>query len=153
MLPGFQPCEAHFEGFSLPVFPDHWVSNVVDREQYLSTLHDVLGFEPKVNFNAGVVAAGEAIIESTVTGNAPTTLVADAQVGGWVGGRGARKRACVPACVRACVRCSSAWSVSSVRACVRARAGESNARSIAQVLAVLAISRFLAHFCSVFIAS
>ena len=61
-------------------FPDHWVSNVVDREQYLSTLSDVLGFEPKVNFNAGVVAAGEAIIESTVTGNTPTTHLEDAQV-------------------------------------------------------------------------
>merc|ERR1711968_333943 len=35
------------------------------------TLNDTLGFTPKVDFNAGVVAAGEAIIESTVTGNAP----------------------------------------------------------------------------------
>ena len=32
-------------------------------------LQDVLGFVPKVDFNAGVVAAGEAQIESTVTGN------------------------------------------------------------------------------------
>lgn len=29
----------------------------------------MLGFLPKVNFNAGVVGAGEAVIESTVTGN------------------------------------------------------------------------------------
>lgn len=32
-------------------------------------LEDTLGFTPKVDFNAGVVAAGEAKIESTVTGN------------------------------------------------------------------------------------
>ena len=71
---------ASFWYFCLCSFPDHWVSNVIDREQYLSTLNDVLGFEPKVNFNAGVVAAGEAIIESTVTGNTPTTRLDDAQV-------------------------------------------------------------------------
>jgi hypothetical protein len=33
------------------------------------TLHDTLDFDIKVDFNAGVVAAGEAQIESTVTGN------------------------------------------------------------------------------------
>ena len=48
---------------------DHWVSNVVDRTGFLDTLHETLGFTPKVDFNAGVVAAGEAQIESTVTGN------------------------------------------------------------------------------------
>jgi hypothetical protein len=32
-------------------------------------LNDTLGFTPKVDFNAGVIAAGEAQIESTVTGN------------------------------------------------------------------------------------
>ena len=44
---------------------------MLDREGFLRTLEEALGFTPKVDFNAGVVAAGEAIIESTVTGNAP----------------------------------------------------------------------------------
>mmetsp|Transcript_18049 Transcript_18049/g.20214 ORF Transcript_18049/g.20214 Transcript_18049/m.20214 type:complete len:403 (+) Transcript_18049:1-1209(+) len=35
----------------------------------MDTMFDLLGFTPKVDFNAGVVAAGEAIIESTVIGN------------------------------------------------------------------------------------
>ena len=52
-----------------PAYCDHWVSNVVPREGFLDTLNDTLGFTPKVDFNAGVVAAGEAQIESTVTGN------------------------------------------------------------------------------------
>jgi len=47
-------------------FADHWVSNVYDREQVLRVFADTLGFQPKVNFNAGVVGAGEAVIESTV---------------------------------------------------------------------------------------
>ena len=54
---------------------DHWVSNVVDRTGFLDTLNDTLGFSPKVDFNAGVVAAGEAIIESTVTGNTPPIAI------------------------------------------------------------------------------
>ena len=33
---------------------------------FLDTLYDTLCFTPKVDFNAGVVAAGEAQIESTV---------------------------------------------------------------------------------------
>ena len=41
----------------------------LDGGCFLNTLKDVLNFTPKVNFNAGVVAAGEAQIESTVTGN------------------------------------------------------------------------------------
>ena len=74
VLPGLEPVSP------APLFPDprvtsaysdHWVSNVVDRTGFLDTLHDTLGFTPKVDFNAGVVAAGEAIIESTVTGNTP----------------------------------------------------------------------------------
>jgi len=36
-----------------------------------------LGFTPKVDFNAGVVAAGEAQIESTVTGNSPGLIFTD----------------------------------------------------------------------------
>jgi len=58
-------------------FSDHWVSNVFDRERVLQTFNDVLGFEPKVNFNAGVVGAGEAVIESTVTGNDPGLEISD----------------------------------------------------------------------------
>jgi hypothetical protein len=48
---------------------DHWVSNVHSRTEFLDILHDTLFFKPKVDFNAGVVAAGEAQIESSVTGN------------------------------------------------------------------------------------
>lgn len=54
-----------------PAFFDHWVSNVVDRLGFMKTLSETLGFTPKVDFNAGVVAAGEAQIESTVIGNTP----------------------------------------------------------------------------------
>jgi len=50
---------------------DHWVSNVEDRTNFVNILNDCLGFSPKVNFNAGVVGAGEAVIESTVAGNSP----------------------------------------------------------------------------------
>ena len=73
-LPGLRPVS---QGTEFPVdgaglvdaFADHWVSNVYDRVQVLQTFEDVLGFESKVNFNAGVVGAGKAVIESTVTGN------------------------------------------------------------------------------------
>lgn len=50
------------------------------RTEFLSTLHDTLGFEPKVDFNAGVVAAGEAQIESTVTGNDSTLVTSDRDI-------------------------------------------------------------------------
>lgn len=69
VLPGLLNVPAQYSDLSVPAFSDHWVSNVVDRKQFLQTLEDTLGFTPKVDFNAGVVAAGEAIIESTVTGN------------------------------------------------------------------------------------
>ena len=61
------------------VFP--WFSPVLAQ--------DTLGFTPKVDFNAGVVAAGEAQIESTVTGNTPETFIPDANVAlrlGWTHG-------------------------------------------------------------------
>ena len=45
-------------------YSDHWVSNVVDRRGFLDTLEDTLGFVPKVDFNAGVVAAVSDIITS-----------------------------------------------------------------------------------------
>ena len=70
VLPGFMNVPHTFNGTSIPAYSDHWVSNVTDREAFLDVLHDTLGFTPKVDFNAGVVAAGEAQIESTVTGNA-----------------------------------------------------------------------------------
>lgn len=69
VLPGIEPVEAAFDGVSLPVYFDHWVSNVLNRDRFLSSLEETMGFSTKVNFNAGVVAAGEAQIESTVTGN------------------------------------------------------------------------------------
>ncbi len=69
ILPGLVPLEASFDKTCMPAYCDHWVSNVVSRTGFLDTLEDTLGFTPKVDFNAGVVAAGEAQIESTVTGN------------------------------------------------------------------------------------
>ena len=78
-LPGMVGVPAEFRGGHAAYF-DHWVSNVVSRTGFLETLEDVLAFTPKVDFNAGVVAAGEAQIESTVTGNraALTTAEKDA---------------------------------------------------------------------------
>lgn len=77
VLPGVQRADAKFDAVSQAAYCDHWVSNVFDREGFLKTLQDTLGFTPKVDFNAGVVAAGEAQIESTVTGNSPTLVMKD----------------------------------------------------------------------------
>merc|ERR1712061_99664 len=74
VLPGLPRVEAKYDGASQSAYCDHWVSNVVSREGFLDTLNDTLGFTPKVDFNAGVVAAGEAQIESTVTGNSAPPL-------------------------------------------------------------------------------
>jgi len=52
--------------WSMRGISDHWVSNVADREQFLATLGDVAGLSPRVEFDAGVIAAGKASIESTV---------------------------------------------------------------------------------------
>ena len=68
-LPGLDRVDATFDESSQAAYCDHWVSNVISRTEFLSTLEDTLGFTSKVDFNAGVVAAGEAQIESTVTGN------------------------------------------------------------------------------------
>jgi len=68
-LPGLVHVDAAFSSNAQAAYCDHWVSNVVSRTGFIDTLEDVLGFTPKVDFNAGVVAAGEAQIESTVTGN------------------------------------------------------------------------------------
>lgn len=72
LLPGVEKVDAKFCSTGVPTYFDHWVSNVSSRTGFLDTLNDTLGFTPKVDFNAGVVAAGEAQIESTVTGNSPT---------------------------------------------------------------------------------
>mmetsp|Transcript_10558 Transcript_10558/g.19234 ORF Transcript_10558/g.19234 Transcript_10558/m.19234 type:complete len:789 (-) Transcript_10558:209-2575(-) len=77
VLPGLQHINAEFDDSSQPAYCDHWVSNVVSRTGFLDTLEDTLGFTPKVDFNAGVVAAGEAQIESTVTGNDPRFVSSD----------------------------------------------------------------------------
>ncbi|GAX19789.1 hypothetical protein FisN_11Lh354 [Fistulifera solaris] len=66
---GFEEVKSEFHQPTYPAYFDHWVSNVHSRTDFLDILHDTLGFTPKVDFNAGVVAAGEAQIESTVTGN------------------------------------------------------------------------------------
>lgn len=76
-LPGVERVEATFDPASQTAYCDHWVSNVRSREGFLDTLNDTLGFIPKVDFNAGVVAAGEAQIESTVTGNTSTFSTRD----------------------------------------------------------------------------
>jgi hypothetical protein len=69
--------DALFEDSSRAAYCDHWVSNVFSRTEFLDTLKDTLGFTPKVDFNAGVVAAGEAQIESTVTGNTSASKLTD----------------------------------------------------------------------------
>ena len=58
-----------------PIGVFHNTDNVVDRVGFLSTLQDTLGFVPKVEFNAGVIAAGAARIESTVIGNSSAQSV------------------------------------------------------------------------------
>ena len=69
--PGLEPVAAAFaETAGAAIFSDHWVANVRDRVGTLRVLRDTLGLVPKVEFDAGVVAAGEAVIESTVAGTA-----------------------------------------------------------------------------------
>jgi hypothetical protein len=77
LLPGLTKISANFDRTSEAAYCDHWVSNVFSRTGFLSTLEDTLGFTPKIDFNAGVVAAGEAQIESTVTGNETTPVTAN----------------------------------------------------------------------------
>ena len=66
-LPGLTTRRPDFS-HSIRAKPDHWVSNVDDRQGFLKTLGDCLGYESQVEFASGVVAAGDAIIESTVAG-------------------------------------------------------------------------------------
>ena len=47
-LPGLEAVAAAYDGTGVCAYADHWVSNVVDREGFLSTLEDTLGFTPKV---------------------------------------------------------------------------------------------------------
>ncbi|KAL3766600.1 hypothetical protein ACHAW5_002016 [Stephanodiscus triporus] len=77
-IPGLVPVVAEFLPSCSPAYFDHWVSNVVSRTGFVDTLKDVLSFAPRVDFNAGVVAAGEAQIESTVVGNASDATIGDA---------------------------------------------------------------------------
>jgi hypothetical protein len=77
VLPGLTPIDAAFPDDAQPAFCDHWVSNVFSRTGFAQILHETLGFVPKVDFNAGVVAAGEAQIESTVTGNSSDFVTRD----------------------------------------------------------------------------
>jgi hypothetical protein len=102
-LPGLEPVAADFCGTYAPAYFDHWVSNVVSRTGFLQTLNDTLDFDIKVDFNAGVVAAGEAQIESTVTGNvgaAPASLeeqlISQSQVGDHTHYYGRRTRSPAP---------------------------------------------------------
>mmetsp|Transcript_25550 Transcript_25550/g.59998 ORF Transcript_25550/g.59998 Transcript_25550/m.59998 type:complete len:509 (-) Transcript_25550:1798-3324(-) len=76
-LPGLVRQKAQFSQHSVAAYSDHWVSNVISRTEFLDVLKDTLDFNPKVDFNAGVVAAGEAQIESTVTGNSSQLLTTD----------------------------------------------------------------------------
>ncbi|XP_063900080.1 uncharacterized protein LOC135119606 isoform X2 [Zophobas morio] len=78
VLPGLHSVTAEFDGTSLPSYSDHWVSNVINRESFITVLEDVLGFESKVEFNAGVITAGRAKIQSTVAGNSPSSLPSEA---------------------------------------------------------------------------
>ena len=70
-VPGLGGIAATYPDGAVPAYSDHWVSNVSDRKLTLKTLKDTLGLVPKVEFDAGVVAAGEAVIESTVAGATP----------------------------------------------------------------------------------
>eukprot|EP00041_Stephanoeca_diplocostata_P023837 m.593747 g.593747 ORF g.593747 m.593747 type:complete len:521 (+) comp22394_c0_seq7:624-2186(+) len=79
-LPGLSMvADVQFPENARPLYFDHWVSNVVSRTGFLSTLKDTLGFDMKVDFNAGVVAAGEAQIESSVMGNVGKTPDSDVE--------------------------------------------------------------------------
>lgn len=80
VLPGLTPIDADFPEDSQAAFCDHWVSNVFSRTSFLQILKETLGFVPQVDFNAGVVAAGEAQIESTVSGNSSTFVTHDKSI-------------------------------------------------------------------------
>lgn len=51
-MPGFEAVPAQFSQ-TPAMYSDHWVSNVVSRTGFIKTLEDVVGFSPKVQFNAG----------------------------------------------------------------------------------------------------
>jgi len=76
-FPGLEKVDADFDDTTASAFSDHWVSNVISRTGFVETMEECLGFSAKVDFNAGVVAAGEVQIESTVTGNSPEVLIPD----------------------------------------------------------------------------
>jgi len=74
-MPGLIAIKSTFPKDLYPSYNDHWVSNIFDRVKFIETLGSVLDFNPKVDFNAGVIAAGEAIIDSTVIGNTPQVVL------------------------------------------------------------------------------
>jgi len=47
-LPGLVGVKATYDQSGTAAYADHWVSNVIDREGFLTTLEDCLGFTPKV---------------------------------------------------------------------------------------------------------
>ncbi|KAL3783516.1 hypothetical protein HJC23_009481 [Cyclotella cryptica] len=73
-LPGIVSVPAKFHPVYHSAYFDHSVSKVFSRTRFLTTLEETLYFTSKVDFNSGVVATGEAQIESTVTGNTLTAL-------------------------------------------------------------------------------
>jgi hypothetical protein len=52
-LPGLVGVEATYDKSGTAAYADHWVSNVIDREGFLTTLEDCLGFTPKVRAEGG----------------------------------------------------------------------------------------------------
>ena len=47
MLPGLVDVNAKFDGTTIPAYSDHWVSNVFDREGFLTILrcfHDMYAY-------------------------------------------------------------------------------------------------------------
>ena len=74
VLPGLVCMAANFNKTRHLAYFDHWVSNVVSRTGFVDTLTDVLLFALRVDVNSGVVAAGEAQIESTVVRNSSLSM-------------------------------------------------------------------------------
>ena len=72
ILPGMIKISAQFPSNAQELYFDHWVCNMSDiknKKKCLDILSDILEFTPKVNFNAGVISAGEAVMESIIVGN------------------------------------------------------------------------------------
>ena len=57
ILPGFTPVECEYPADGSPAYSDHWVSNVVNRQEFLDTLADTLNFSSKVRENMFIMAS------------------------------------------------------------------------------------------------